>query len=94
MQANTPFKLSANKLSKNAQYKKFSWVSTLAEHLLGLSTLDKYYQQRQQNLPTQEFLRYSLNTLNIKQPVFATCAGAGGFVYRRRCFRQQTGKRC
>jgi len=57
MQSTTPFQI--------APSDQFRWVSTVAEHMLGLKTLDRYYQQRQHNMNTRDFLRYSLNTLNI-----------------------------
>jgi putative hemolysin len=61
MQINSPFQIKPNQ--------KFKWVSSLAEHALGLKKLDHYYQQRQDNLGTLDFLRYSLRTLNIESTI-------------------------
>lgn len=61
MHNNSPFRIAISG--------KFKAASFLIEHALGLKTLDNYYQQRQKNLNTQEFLRYSLNTLNIHHSI-------------------------
>ncbi|MDQ1362954.1 MAG: hypothetical protein QG652_814 [Pseudomonadota bacterium] len=57
MQSDTPFKITPSD--------KFKWISSVAEHMLGLKALDRYYQQRERNLNTSSFLRYSLDTLNV-----------------------------
>ena len=58
MENQTPFKLTPTD--------KLKWISPVADYMLGLKTLDRYYQQRQKNLGMHDFLRYSLDTLNIK----------------------------
>lgn len=61
MSVNSPFQLNSTQ--------KFKWIASLAEHALGLKTLNNYYQQRQHNLGSHGFLRYSLNTLNIQHHI-------------------------
>lgn len=58
MKSQTPFQITATH--------KLQWVSNVAEHMLGLKTLDQYYQQRRHDMNAREFLRYSLDTLNIQ----------------------------
>ncbi len=45
------------------------WLANAAEHLLGLSVLDNYYRQRQQDMNSREFLRYSLEILGVNYQI-------------------------
>lgn len=41
------------------------WLASAGERLLGLNQLDLYYRERQQDMSSQDFLRYTLNKLGI-----------------------------
>jgi len=58
MQLNTtPFQISAPA--------HLRWLAHAGECLLGLSQLDTYYRQRQHDMSSQDFLRYTLNKLGV-----------------------------
>lgn len=45
------------------------WLASAGEHLLGLKKLSHYYLQRQDGMSSEQFLRYSLQTLGIDYSV-------------------------
>ncbi|VAW62198.1 Putative hemolysin [hydrothermal vent metagenome] len=44
---------------------RYRWLASAGERLLGLNQLDSYYQQRQKNMNSRDFLRYTLNRLGV-----------------------------
>ncbi len=44
---------------------KYRWLAHAGERLLGLNQLHSYYQQRQKNMSSREFLRYTLSKLGV-----------------------------
>ncbi len=48
---------------------QFRWLAQAGECLLGLNQLDTYYRQRQRDMTSQEFLRYTLNKLGVNYSI-------------------------
>ncbi len=44
---------------------KYRWLAHAGECLLGLNQLDSYYRQRQKNMSSRDFLRYTLDKLGV-----------------------------
>ena len=45
------------------------WLAQMGECLLGLSQLDTYYRERNKNMSTLEFLRYTLSSLGVEYSI-------------------------
>ena len=58
---NTPFQIPAPT--------RMRWLASAGERLLGLNQLDSYYRERQQDMSSREFLRYTLNKLGVDYSV-------------------------
>ena len=48
---------------------KLRWLAYAGECLLGLNKLDSFYRQRQNGMNSEDFLRYTLNKLNVDYTV-------------------------
>ena len=57
----SPFSLSSNT--------RHRWLASVGETMLGLKKLDRYYRQKNGEYDTDEFIRYTLETLDIKYSV-------------------------
>ena len=60
-QTATPFQLPVNK--------NMRWLASAGEHLLGLRALEAFYRQRRGGMSSREFLRYTLETLDVDYSV-------------------------